>query len=103
MLELDSLIRARDTATTADAVQTRPAWMRPLGDQPGTDSEQAPWLAAVALVASYRDLNQITSTAPVGVDPGGDGTVRQRRRLATRAAATARGLSNRTNDNTPIQ
>ena len=87
--ELDSLIRARLEAITNEAVQTRPAWMRPLGEQPASESENARWLDSVALVASYRDLNQIRSTAPLGVDPGRDQREQQRRHIAARATTTA--------------
>jgi hypothetical protein len=87
--ELDSLIRARLEAMTNDAVQTRPEWMRPLGEHPARESENARWLDCHALVASYRDLNQIRSTAPFGVDPDRDQGEQQRRHIAARGTATA--------------
>lgn len=96
--ELDSLIRARVQAITAEALETRPAWMRPFGDGPGFDSDQTRWRQAVALVASYRDVHQITSVAPLGADPGGDETARHRRRLAASAASTAHGLAQPTSE-----
>ena len=87
--ELDSLIRARLEAITKEVVQTRPEWMRPLGEYPARESENARWLDSVTLVASYRDLNQIRSTAPFGVDPDRDQGEQQRRHIAARATTTA--------------
>lgn len=92
IIEIESLIRARVEAITVEAIQTRPAWMRPLGEQPQGELDGARWRDAVALVASYRDLNEITSAAPLGSDPGGDRTERQRRRAAAGAATTARDI-----------
>jgi hypothetical protein len=87
--ELDSLITARLGAITNEAFPTRPEWMRPLGEHPARESANARWLDSVALVASYRDLNQIRSTAPFGVDPDRDQREQQRRHIAARATTTA--------------
>jgi hypothetical protein len=91
--EIDVLIRSRVEALTFDAIQTRPAWMQPLGEQPGTEPASRQWREAVTVVASYRDVNQITSVAALGVDRGGDETTRQQRRIAQRAETTALALT----------
>ncbi|MCZ3390035.1 MAG: relaxase domain-containing protein [Actinomycetia bacterium] len=91
--EIDVLMRSRVEAITLDAIQTRPAWTRPLGEQPDTEPASRQWREAVTVVASYRDVNQITSVAPLGVDRGGDETYRQQRRIAQRASTTALALT----------
>jgi conjugative relaxase-like TrwC/TraI family protein len=98
--ELDSLIRARLKAITSEAVQTRPEWMRPLGEHPARQSENALWLDSVALVASYRDLNQIRSTAPFGVDPDRDQREQQHRRIAAHTGTTVHRVAVSTNEST---
>ena len=96
--EIDSLIRARVEAITSEAVQTRPAWMRPLGEQPASESEKVCWLDSIALVASYRDLNPIRSTAPLGVDPGRDQWEQQRRRIAAHTGTSIHRVTISTNE-----
>ncbi len=92
LTDIDSLIRARVEFLTAKAGQSRPAWLRPLGEQLDGDSGGT-WRRNLATLAAYRDTYRITGTAPLGHDPSRDATDRRERRRAARAAQAMRSLT----------
>ena len=59
-----SEIRARVHALTANATNTRPAWVNALGSIPSDHAGYQEWLHHVGVVAAYRDQYQITSDDP---------------------------------------
>ena len=58
--ELDALIAGRIDSLTAIAITSRPAWMRPLGDQPDPGTNRNAWQRQVAAVVAYRDTKGLT-------------------------------------------
>ncbi|MGA2831205.1 MAG: AAA family ATPase, partial [Streptosporangiaceae bacterium] len=54
-------IRKRVHALTADATDTRPAWVNALGAVPSDHARHQEWLHHLGVVAAYRDQYQITS------------------------------------------
>jgi conjugative relaxase-like TrwC/TraI family protein len=61
--ELDALITGRITNLTTVAISGRPAWMRPLGDQPEPGPDREVWERQVAALVTYRDTNRLTDAA----------------------------------------
>jgi conjugative relaxase-like TrwC/TraI family protein len=91
--DIESLITTRTHALVTGLLHRPAAWAIPLGPPPRDSNARRGWLDALAVVAGYRDLHNITTTQPLGdsedrkPDPGGE------RRRATSAAATAARLA----------
>lgn len=83
-----ALIESRARALAQEAIVTRSAWVRRLGDQPSHLGDRKRWFHAIATVAAYRERYQITGELPLGI---GDVDIqcaeRHRALCATRAAA----------------
>jgi conjugative relaxase-like TrwC/TraI family protein len=63
--EANTLIGQRQHQVTMDALQQQSAWLTGLGIAPtGSGAEHAGWLRKVAVVAAYRDQQQITTDDP---------------------------------------
>lgn len=61
----NALIQQRQHQLTMAALQQQPAWLTGLGDAPtASGAEHASWLRQVAVVAAYRDQQQITTDDP---------------------------------------
>ncbi|SDP97809.1 MobF family relaxase [Lentzea jiangxiensis] len=59
-------IRARMVELARDAVRRRPEWVEQLGPAPEGAAQTARYLAAVAVLAAYREQHGITASEPVG-------------------------------------
>ncbi|GAA4699791.1 hypothetical protein GCM10023349_15260 [Nocardioides conyzicola] len=83
------LIETRASALADEAVTTRSAWVRRLGEQPSDPNDREDWTNAVATIAAYRDRYQVTGDKALGGGAVSDAQRNERQRAlwATRAAA----------------
>ena len=56
LAQIDELIATRVRVLTDLTIAARPAWLRPLGDQPTAGPEREAWARQVAAIVAHRDL-----------------------------------------------
>lgn len=80
-----------------DAADTRPSWLRRLGEAPTDRRERNRWLSSVQAVVAYRDRYGIDGDTPLGPSPTNDAqrVDRERASAAARRAASTAGEGNR--------
>jgi len=62
--ELDALITDRITSLTDLAITTRPARLRPLGDEPEPGPARQDWERQISALVTHRDLNHLDQLDP---------------------------------------
>ena len=89
--QLETLITSRSAAITRQAALNPPTWLRALGGPPTDPRRRSMWIAAVGLVAAYRDRYQVPEHGhPLGDPDPPDPNQRVARLRALGASRQAR-------------
>ncbi|MEE6296863.1 MobF family relaxase [Georgenia wangjunii] len=82
LAERRELIETRARTLTETAIRDRAPWVSRIGERPLAAGDRERWLAELAVIAAYRDRNDITSPAPLGASTQPLAQERDRRRAA---------------------
>jgi conjugative relaxase-like TrwC/TraI family protein len=92
--ERDQAMQTRARSLAAEAIATRPPWLRSLGAPPAHPTQRATWTEAVTTVAAYRDRWELTGhPLPLGANPPRSLEQLDQRRRAQTAVHRARQLT----------